>query len=131
MSKKGIKLGLKITGIFLLAVFALLLVLPLFFQKQMVNIALRQANKMLNAEFSMGDFHLSLIRNFPNPTLRMEDVIVKNKGAFEGDTLVKIGKFDACFNLMSLLSARKNSASAKRIFAKFYTEGFDYIYREN
>lgn len=28
-------------------------------------------------------------------------------------------------------SARKNSASAKRIFAKFYTEGFDYIYREN
>lgn len=104
MAKKGLKKGLKIAGFSLLGILIVLIVLPMFFQKQLVNIALKQADKMLNAKIEIGDFRLTVLRNFPNPTLKIEDVVVLNKGVFEGDTLAKIGNFDVCFDLMSLFS---------------------------
>ncbi|MDR2835653.1 MAG: AsmA family protein [Bacteroidales bacterium] len=127
MKRKSFKKAIIIIVCVIVAFFILIIVTPIFFQKQLVNFALKEANKMLYAEVSIEDFHLSLIRNFPNPTLKMEGVKVINKVNFEGDTLANVGKIDACFDLWSIFSdtyhLRKLSIEDATINVKFDETG--------
>ncbi len=103
-TKKAIKItAITISSIIILFL-ATIIIVPMFFQNKLVKLALKEANKMLYAEVSIEDFDLTLIKNFPNPTLRMKNVLVLNKTYFEGDTLAKLGEFDACFDLCSAFS---------------------------
>ena len=104
MAKKPFRLFLRILGITVGTILILIILLPVFFKKQMLNLALNEANKMLYAEISLEDFDLTLIKNFPNPTLRLENLVIKNRVNFDGDTLAIIKQFDACINLWSLFS---------------------------
>ncbi|MEG1555855.1 MAG: AsmA-like C-terminal region-containing protein, partial [Bacteroidales bacterium] len=94
----------KISGYTLLILLTLLIILPLFFQKQIADMAVNEANKMLNAKVSIEDFRLSMLRNFPNPTLKLKGVVVENINEFQGDTLLKMNDFMASINLFSLFS---------------------------
>ena len=102
--KKTIKITLTTVAAIIVLLVAAIIIIPLFFQKQLVDVVLKEANKMLYADIAIEDFHLTLLKDFPNPTLRMENVLVKNKVNFDGDTLAKLGKFDACIDLKSILS---------------------------
>ncbi|MDR2868153.1 MAG: AsmA family protein, partial [Bacteroidales bacterium] len=101
---KGVKKGLKITGFTLLGILLLLIIIPVFFQKQILDVTLKEANKMLDAKVSIEKCRLSLIRNFPNPTVVLKGVLIENKAPFVGDTLLQAEEIMAGINLFSLFS---------------------------
>jgi uncharacterized protein involved in outer membrane biogenesis len=68
----------------------LLLVIPLFFQDQIAARAKEAANRTLTARVDWRDAGLSFFRNFPNLTLRLDDLSVLDRGRFEGDTLAAV-----------------------------------------
>lgn len=93
----------KILGITLLAVFLLLLLLPMAFKGKIEGIVKSEGNKMLNAQFDFESLDISLIRNFPQASITLNDFWLKGVGVFENDTLVYAGELTAAVNVMSLL----------------------------
>jgi len=110
-----VKKGIKISSFILLGLFLLILILPMFFQKQIMQVALQEANKMLNAKITIENGRLSLIRNFPNPTIVLQGVLVENIVPFSGDTLLKADEISAGINLFSLFS---DSYHIKKVLLK-------------
>ena len=51
----------------------------------------------------MADAGLSFFRNFPNLTLRLDDLTVANDGRFAGDTLAAIRHLGVVLDLFSVL----------------------------
>jgi len=96
---------LKITGISLGVIFLLLLVLPFVFKGKIVEAVKTAANDNLNAVVNFDDVSLSLIRNFPNLRLSIDNFSVKNNTApFDSVQLAKIGNLVAVVDIMSVLS---------------------------
>lgn len=104
MAKSKLKKGIIISSSFIAVLLAMLIIIPICFQKQLVNLALNEANKRLNANFALEDFHLTMFKNFPNPTLKLEGVTITLKNEFEGDTLITADKAFASINIMSIFS---------------------------
>ncbi len=104
MKNKKLKKGLMIGGFSLLGILVLLLVLPLCFQNKIAQRVLKESDRFLNAKVTMENFHLSLFRTFPNPTLVLKGVTVENVGQFKGVTLLKVDDFMASVNLFSIFS---------------------------
>ena len=104
MKNKKWKKGLMIGGFTLLGIIVLLLVLPLCFQNKIAQRVLKESDRYLNAKVTMENFHLSLFRTFPNPTLVLKGVTVENTGKFKGVTLLKVDDFMASVNLWSIFS---------------------------
>ena len=83
------KKTLKITGITLAVLFAALLILPFAFKGKIVSAVQTAANKNLKATVSFNpDLSLSLIRNFPNLSLGIDDLKIVGKDSFANDTLI-------------------------------------------
>ena len=93
---------LKITGISLLVLLALLLLLPFLFQDKIVDFVKKEANNNLNATLNFDKLSLSFIRNFPKATISLHDLSVVGKGDFEGDTLISAEKISVTVNLASI-----------------------------
>ncbi len=96
------KKGLIITGITILVIFVLLITLPFLFQGKIKDLVKNQANELLNAKVEFKDLNLSFIRNFPNATISIEDLIVSGVDEFETDTLLSAGNLAATVNLKSI-----------------------------
>ncbi len=47
-------------------------------------------NRSVNARVDWRDVGLTFFRNFPNLTLRLDDLTVANEGRFTGDTLAQV-----------------------------------------
>ena len=92
MAHKKLKKAFAISGIVVVVLLALLIIVPTFFQKQIVNLALKEANERLNAKFSLEDFRLTMFRTFPNPTVKLEKVCAELKGDFEGERETLVAK---------------------------------------
>lgn len=101
--KKAIKVFFKSILILIIVVFALLLIIPTFFKGAIKEKVVAEANKQIEATLVFDDFSLSLIRNFPNLSFRLEGVEIVGTGAFEGQTLVGFNSFGFVFDLSSLL----------------------------
>ena len=84
------KLLIKIVGglLFLLLVFVVLI--PLIFKDDIVQIVKDEANKTVNANVEFGNFDLTLISSFPDLTFVINDVKVSGKAPFEGIDLANI-----------------------------------------
>ncbi len=93
---------LKITGISLLAVLAVLLILPFALKGKIEEVVKSEANKRLNARLEFRNLDLSFIRNFPHATLSLNDLCITGTGEFEGDTLVALQQVSATVNISSL-----------------------------
>src|SRR5688572_5618680 len=81
----------------------LLLVLPMLFQDRIAARVKLQLNRTLAARIDWGDAGLSFFRNFPNLTLRLDDLTVANTGRFEGDTLAAIRHLGVVISVPSVL----------------------------
>ena len=92
----------KVLGIIIIVVLFLMLILPVLFHKQIMDAALKEANKQVDARIEFTDYGLSLFRSFPNFNLQVEGLSVSNKGEFEGDTLAKVGAFEISIGLFSV-----------------------------
>ena len=82
-----------IAGIVVLVVIGALIAIPLIFKPQIVRMVKEKANQSINANLDFKGVGISLIRNFPNASLTIDDLVIVNREPFAGDTLAQIGKF--------------------------------------
>ncbi len=122
------KKALKITGIVLVVIIALLLILPFAFQGKIKDVVKSEANKMLNAKLEFTDLNLSFIRSFPNASITLKDVSLAGINEFENDTLIKAENLSATVNIMSLFGDKGYEISKIKIenadvYAKVLEDG--------
>jgi hypothetical protein len=98
------KKTLKIAGIVLIVIIALLIAFPFLFKGKIIKTINSEANKTLNATLHFDDAHLSLLRDFPNFNLRIYNLSIAGKDTFANDTLVKFESFEAELNISSVIS---------------------------
>src|SRR5688572_409654 len=89
----------------LVVVLALLIVLPLLFRDRIAQWAKVEVNRSLDARVDWRDGGLTFFRNFPNLTLRLDDLTVAGKGRFEGDTLAAVRHLRVVLDLASVLGS--------------------------
>lgn len=82
----------------------MVLAIPVFFKKNVLEVAQNTLNKQLNAEVELADLKLSLFKNFPQVTIEFNDVLIKGKGEFKNDTLLNVGLVHTKMDLSSLFN---------------------------
>ena len=124
----------KISGISLGAIIALLFVLPFLFKGKIVSAVKEAANNNLNAKVSFNDdISLSLLRNFPNLSLGIDNLKVVGVDSFAQDTLIDAKNIRLVLDLASVWKGetvviRKiaiNDARAQIVFLKSGAANFD------
>lgn len=127
MTKKT-KKGLIITLSVIVGLFLILLIAPFAFKGQIMNVAKKEVNKMLNAKVEFDDISLSFIRNFPNASVRIDNLRIIGTDDFEKDTLLATKNISAVINLKSLFSdsgyeIKNISANDAKVYAHILTDG--------
>ncbi|MEM9053382.1 MAG: AsmA family protein, partial [Bacteroidota bacterium] len=98
------KKALKWIAIVVVVIFLLLLILPFAFKGKIVDLIKEQANENLRAKVEFSDVSLSLIKNFPNLAVGIDELSVVGIENFEGDTLASIGNIGLVMDVMSVIS---------------------------
>ena len=76
--KKVLIVAVSVIAIILVAIPIIFLV----FKDEIRTSAESEVNKQINGSISFCDLHISILRDFPNLTIVLEDVVVKGKGEF-------------------------------------------------
>lgn len=95
---------LKISSIVILSIFILLLVLPFLFKGKIRSMIDEEINSSVNAKVEYSGISLSLIRNFPNIHLEIDDLSISGREKFEGDTLIAFDRFSVVVDVSSVFS---------------------------
>lgn len=91
-------------GIAFSLLLAAVIILPVIYKSQIVELVKKQANENLLAKVNFNnDIGLSLIKNFPNFTADIKDLSIVGINDFEGDTLVAWDKLEITLDLMSVI----------------------------
>lgn len=98
---------LKWTGISFLLLIVILILIPIFFKDEIKELVIKEANKTLLADLSLGDFDLTFISTFPNMTIQLNDVKLSGRKEFKGVDLVNIKEFSAHVGLWSVIAGDK------------------------
>jgi hypothetical protein len=114
LSKK-IFIGL---GAFLLLIAGSLFAIPYFFKDQIKAKIEQTLNDNLNANVSFKDADLSLIKNFPNATIGLNQFLIINKAPFEGDTLVSLGELNLRMSVKELFKGKTEPINITSVYAK-------------
>lgn len=108
---------------------AAIIILPILFKDDIVELVKKQANENLNARVNFNnDITLSLIKNFPNFTIGIKDMSIVGVGDFDGDTLVSWKDFEATVDIMTVIrgeqiSVRKVMLESPRIHVLVLNNG--------
>lgn len=102
--KKWIKRIFKWLGILLLLIIATLIIVPIVFEDDIVQMIKDTANEEVNAQIDFGEYDLSIFSSFPNLTLELNDLHIMGIDTFEGIELAGISKVELGIDLMSLMS---------------------------
>lgn len=99
---------LKITGITLLVLIAVLLAFPLMFKGRIIEMAKKEANNTLNAKLNFSDdIGISIFKSFPKLTLTMKDLSIVGIDTFSNDTLVYLPEMSVSLDVMSVINGEK------------------------
>jgi hypothetical protein len=79
---------LKILAITIAVIVVILLIAPFLFEGKIIKIVKQTVNENINAQFEFKDADISLLRDFPNVSVGVEELSLINNAPFEGDTLV-------------------------------------------
>lgn len=90
-----------------IVIIGLAIALPVIFKDDIVKLVNEEASNALNAELELGDIGLSLIEDFPDFTLTLEDIKVTNRTPFEGIVLADVEAVKLSLDLMSVISGDK------------------------
>jgi len=101
------KKALKIFSIVLVVLLAAMIIIPSFFKDDILEIAKKEANKSLNAKVEFGDVELSMFRDFPSLSVKINNIVVSGIGEFKNDTLANIGSIGASVNLSSIIGGKQ------------------------
>lgn len=99
------KKALKIFGISLLTIIALLLILPYAFQSQIKAMVKGIINENLNAKVEFKDVSLSFIKNFPKASISVNDLLITNLEPFKDETFVSVKDISFTISITSLLKS--------------------------
>ena len=99
--KKKLKI---FTGILLL-IFGILIATPYFFKDKIVAVIKETINKNVNATIDFNDVDISLISNFPNIKVSLNNFVITTFKPFEGDTLASAKSVSLKLPLLSLFKA--------------------------
>ncbi len=102
-ASKIVKRTLLFLFIFLVLIVAALVAIPFLFKDQILATIRQEINANLNAEVDFSDASVSLIRHFPNLTLRLSDLKVSGKEPFLGVDLMDVKAFEATVDIMSVI----------------------------
>ena len=99
-------------------IFVLLLVLPFMFKGKILSAAQKTASESVTATISFDeDLSLSLIRNFPNLSVGVNNIRVIGQDSFQNDTLFQAKQIRLTLDLASLFS-ETNPINIKKIYAR-------------
>ena len=96
----------KIILIVLVSILTLLVVLPYLFRGQIKKAILESTASMIDAKLNFGKVHLSLLRNFPNLTVNINEVSLSGIKNFEKDTLAFVGKASVTVDIFSAIKGQ-------------------------
>ncbi|MGE4541202.1 MAG: AsmA-like C-terminal region-containing protein [Bacteroidales bacterium] len=94
----------KVITIVIVFVLAFILILPLFFKAEIVEIVKHELNKQVNAKVDFADADLSLIRHFPDFTLDLNQLSIIGTDAFEDDTLLNLEALSLRIDVLKALN---------------------------
>lgn len=100
---KWLKFTVRSIGAIVLVLIAAAIVIPIIFKPQLMQIARRETNSMLNAKVDFSDFRVSLIKGFPNLYVGMKGLTVVGVDSFAHDTLMAFDEFGVKVNLWSVI----------------------------
>lgn len=79
---------LKITGVTLLVIIAILVAAPFVFQSQIKDLVKNFINQNLTAQVEFSDVNLSLFKSFPQAYVEVDNLVITNFEPFKDETLV-------------------------------------------
>jgi len=109
------KLLIKIFGVFLLLIIATIIAVPFLLEKNIDKIVRRTVDGQVNAEVNFSDISLSLIKNFPNASISVKDLIITNHAPFEKDTLVNAKEISGSISFLQLFKGLDNGVVIDKI----------------
>ena len=95
----------------LLALILLLLVLPVLFGGRIAKRVKTEVNRTLDARVDWAAAGLGLFHDFPNLTLRLDDLTVVGVGRFQGDTLAAVRQLRVVLDLAGAVRNALGSSS--------------------
>lgn len=101
--KKAIKIFFGIIGFLLL----ILILAPVLFQDKIVSVIKEKINENVNAQVEFKKANLSLIRNFPNASVKITDILVTNFEPFKGDTLFYANEINLKLSLFGVIKGNE------------------------
>ena len=96
---------LKITGITLLILLAIIILVPLFLQGKIEEIIKTKVNNSINATLDFEDADLSLLKSFPYANVGLSELSLVNKAPFEGDTLFASSQIELSMSIKELFKS--------------------------
>ena len=93
----------KVFLISILAIFLILWVTPLLMKGKIIKTAKKEMNSRLPVKVDFADLKISLVRNFPNVYVALDDLTAIGTGDSEGDTLLTFKKLNATVYIGSLI----------------------------
>jgi hypothetical protein len=97
------KKAAKIFLIVIAVIFILIVLLPVIFRGRVIEYAKQQANNQLNATLTFTRGRLTLMKNFPLVSLKLDSLQIIGKEQFINDTLLQTKNLYLSFDLLSLL----------------------------
>ncbi|MEH6761404.1 MAG: AsmA-like C-terminal region-containing protein [Maribacter arcticus] len=107
---------LKIVGVILFLIIAVLIAAPFFLEAKIGDIIKNNVNKNVNATLDFSEADLSLFSSFPNAEVKFKDVVLINKVPFEGDTLFKANTLDLTMGIMQLFKGTEDAIAINNIY---------------
>ena len=83
-----------------------MLVLPIFFKKEVKATITNEVSKHIAADFSIDAISVHVFTSFPKVSIVLSDILISNKTPFAGDTLVYIENVELKTSLDNLLSKK-------------------------
>ena len=121
---------LKIVGIVVLVFIIALVSIPFLFKDKIKDVVVNVINENVDAQLSINDVDISLIRNFPKATVQITDLAIVNKAPFAGDTLFYANELNLKMSVMELFKSDGSAMEIGGVYVKnalvniiFNTEG--------
>jgi len=104
---------LKIISLIIVLLLAVLIAAPFLFKGKIMRTVNEQLEKNIDAKASISNVNISLIRNFPNLSIRLKNLMVIGIDEFDQDTLLTVKSFDLTVNIISVI--KMETIDIKRI----------------
>ncbi|WP_184545769.1 AsmA family protein [Mucilaginibacter sp. FT3.2] len=106
--KKVLVKTLKITGITLVSLLALMFLLPYLFPQTVTNKIKQWAGSSINGKLNFSGTSLSFFKKFPALTLTLNDFSLNGSAPFQNDTLVAAKEVSLAIDLSSVFKSKIN-----------------------